>query len=75
MTYLEIAYRYQSQPGEKELRAVDSVREVYGIQRIQFDEKKRVVRVLYDASRLKDEAVARLLRNSGIDVKERLIPV
>jgi len=75
MTYLETAYRYQSQPGEKELRAVDSVREVYGIQRIQFDEKKRVVRVLYDASRLKDEAVARLLRNSGIDVKERLIPV
>jgi len=74
MTYLETAYRYQSQPGEKELRAVDSVREVYGIQSIQFDEKQRVVRVLYDASRLKDEAVARLLRNSGIDVKERLIP-
>ncbi len=73
MTYLETAYRYQSQPGEKELRAIDGVREVYGIQRIQFDEKERIVRVLYDASRLKEEAVARLLRSSGIDLKERLI--
>lgn len=73
MTYLETAYRYESQPGEQELRAVDSVREVYGIQRIQFHEKERVVRVLYDASRLKDDAVARLLRNSGIALKERLV--
>ena len=73
MTYLETAYRYQSQPGENELRAVDSVREVYGVQRIRFDEKERIVRVLYDASRLKDEAIARLLRNSGIDLKEKLV--
>jgi len=73
MTYLETAYRYQSQPGEKELRAIDSVREVYGIQRIQFDERARTVRVLHDASRLKDEAIARLLRNAGIDLKEKLV--
>ena len=72
MTYLETAYRYESRPGEKEMRALDSVREVYGIQRIQFDEKERTVRVLYDASRLKDESVARLLRNSGLDLKEKL---
>ncbi len=75
MTYLETAYRYQSQPGEKELRAVDSVREVYGIHRIHFNEKERTVRVLYDASRLKDEAIARLLRSSGIDLKEKLVLV
>jgi len=71
MTYLETAYRYQSQPGEKELRAIDSVREVYGIQRIQFNDKERIVRVIFDASRLKEESVARLLRNSGIDLKEK----
>lgn len=73
MTYLETAYRYQSPPGENELRAVDSVREVYGVQRIQFNEKDRTVRVLYDASRLSDDAIARLLRNSGIDLKEKLV--
>jgi hypothetical protein len=45
MTYLEAVYRYQTPPGEAELRAIDSVREVYGIQRIQFNEKERTVRV------------------------------
>lgn len=73
MTYLEAAFRYQTTPGENELRAIDSVREVYGIQRIQFNEKERTVCVLYDASRLKAGAVARLLRQAGIDVKEQLV--
>jgi hypothetical protein len=73
MTYLEIAFRYQSQPGEKEMRALDSVREVYGIQRLRFDEKARSVRVLFDASRLKEDAVASLLRQAGLDLKEKLV--
>ena len=73
MTYLEVAYRYQTPPGETELRAIDSVREVYGIQRIQFNEKERTERVLFDASRLKGDAVAKLLRQAGIDVQDQLI--
>ncbi len=73
MTYLEFLYRYQTPPGEQELRAIDSVREVYGIQRIHFNEAERTVRVLFDASRLKEEAVARLLRQAGIDVREKLV--
>ena len=72
MTYLEVAYRYQSAPGERELRALDSVREVYGIQRIRFDEKARAVRVLFDASRLKDDTVAKLLRQAGLDLTDKL---
>jgi len=72
MTYLEAVYRYQTLPGEAEMRAIDSVREVYGIQRIQFNEKERTVRVLYDASRLKSDAVAKLLRQAGINVQEQL---
>jgi len=72
MTYLEVAYRYQTPPGEAELRAINSVREVYGIQRIQFNEKERTVRVRFDASRLKGDAVAKLLRQAGIDVREQL---
>lgn len=73
MTYLEIAYRYKGVPGEKEMRAIDRVREVYGIQRIQFDEKEKTVRVLFDASRMKEDAVAKLLREAGIDVREKLV--
>lgn len=73
MTYLEAVYRYQTLPGEAELRAIDSVREVYGIQRIRFNEKERAVRVLFDASRLKGAAVARLLRQAGIDIQDQLV--
>jgi hypothetical protein len=73
MTYLEAVYRYQTPPGEAELRAMDSVREVYGIQRILFNEKERTVRITYDASRLKGDAVVRLLRQAGIDVQEQLV--
>jgi hypothetical protein len=72
MTYLEVAYRYQTPPGEAEMRGIDSIREVYGIQRIQFNEKERTVRVLFDASRLNNDSVAKLLRQAGIDVQEQL---
>jgi hypothetical protein len=73
MTYLEVAYRYQTAPGEAELRAIDGVREVYGIQRIWFNEKEKIVRVLFDASRFKGDLVASLLRRAGIDVKDQLV--
>ncbi len=73
MTYLEVAYRYQTPPGEAELRAIDSVREVYGIQRIQFNEKERTVRVRFDASRLNGDAVTKMLRQAGIDVQDQLV--
>jgi hypothetical protein len=73
MTYLEVAYRYQTPPGENELRAIDTVREVYGIQRIQFKAAERTVRVQFDASRMKEDAVARLLRQAGLDVQEKLV--
>ncbi|MGA9352779.1 MAG: hypothetical protein WBV46_03755 [Terriglobales bacterium] len=73
MTYLEAAFRYQTAPGETALRAIDTVREVYGIQRIHFNEKERTVRVTFDASRLKADAVAKLLRQAGIDVQDQLV--
>jgi hypothetical protein len=72
MTQMEVAYRYASPPGENAIRAVDSVREVYGVRKITFDEKERIVRVEYDASRLKEPAIARLLRQAGIDLTAKL---
>jgi hypothetical protein len=73
MTYLEATFRYSTTPGENELRAIDTVREVYGIQRIQFNEKERTVRVTYDASRLKMDAVVKLLRQADIDVQDQIV--
>jgi hypothetical protein len=72
MTYLDVVFSYGSLPGENELRAIDSMREVYGIRAVRFDQKDRRVRVEFDASRLKEDAVARLLRQAGIDVEERV---
>ena len=72
MTYLEVVFRYGAAPGENELRAIDGMREVYGVRRVQFNEKARTVRVEFDASRLKTDAVAKLLRQAGVDVREPL---
>ena len=54
------------------MRGIDSLRDVYGIRRITFDEKEHIIRVEFDASRLKEPAVAALLRRAGIDVQEKL---
>ena len=70
MTYLDVVFSFATLPGEKELQAIDSMREVYGIRAVQFNEKDRTVRVEFDASRLKQDAVAKLLRQAGIDVRE-----
>jgi len=70
MTYLDVVFNYGAIPGENELRAIDAMREVYGIRQVQFNAKQRTVRVEFDASRMKQDAVAKLLRNAGIDVRE-----
>ena len=71
MTQLDVAYRYGAAPGEAEMRALDSVRDVYGVRRITFEEKEKVVRVEFDASRLKEPVIAALLRRAGVDLRER----
>jgi copper chaperone CopZ len=73
MTYLEVVFRYGAMPGETELRAIDGIREVYGVQRVQFNHSERMVRVTFDASRLKSDAVAKLLRQAGIDVRQQVV--
>ena len=73
MTYLDVVFQYGAAPGESALRAIDGMREVYGVRRVQFNEKERTVRVEFDASRLKAEGVARLLRQAGVDVREPVV--
>jgi len=70
MTYLDVVFNYGAIPGENEMRAIDTMREVYGIRRVQFNAQQRTVRVEFDASRMKQDAVAKLLRSAGIDVRE-----
>ena len=72
MTYLDVMYRYGATPGERDMRAIDGMREVYGVRNVSFNERERTVRVEFDASRMKEDAIARLLRQAGIDVREKL---
>jgi hypothetical protein len=72
MTALDVCFRYGMAPGERELRAINSVREVYGIRRVAFDEQNHTVTVEYDATRLNDASVASLLRGAGLDLKEKI---
>jgi selenocysteine lyase/cysteine desulfurase len=70
MTYLDVVFSYGALPSENALRAIDGMREVYGIRLVQFNAKQRTVRVEFDASRLKTDTVAMMLRQAGIDVRE-----
>ena len=72
MTQMEVSFRYGAVPGEREMRALDTLRDVYGIRRLFFDSAGRTIRVEYDASRLKEPTVASLLRQAGIDLRERV---
>ena len=70
MTYLDVVFRYGAMPSETALRAIDGMREVYGVRGVHFNEAERTVRVGYDASRMKVDGVAKLLRQAGVDVRE-----
>jgi hypothetical protein len=73
MTAIEVAFKYGKKPGAVELRALDKVREVYGIRRLWFNEPENVIRLEYDRTRLNDDTVAALLRRAGVDIGEKLV--
>jgi len=72
MTTVDVVYRYGTPPTEREAKALNEFREVYGIRRISFDEKEMLVRVEFDASRLDEPEVAAILRRTGLDLREKL---
>ncbi len=72
MTAVDVVFRYGAPPAENDVRAVQRIREVYGIRRIQFDEAARTVRVEYDATRLSASDVGALLRGAGLDLREQV---
>ncbi len=65
MTQLEVAYRYNASPGESAMRAIDNMREVYGIRRISFNSNDRIG--------LNEPTIAALLRGAGVDIREKLV--
>jgi hypothetical protein len=72
MTSVDVVFKYLYAPTEGVMRAMDNVREVYGIRRIRFSEAEQTVRVEYDATRLNQDSVAALLRRTGLELGEKL---
>ncbi|MGB0066351.1 MAG: hypothetical protein WBP85_18065 [Terracidiphilus sp.] len=70
MTTVEILYRYAAPPTEQVALALSRARDVYGIRQLSFDRETRTVRVEFDATRLNAAAVAKLLRNAGLEIEE-----
>ncbi len=72
MTAVDVVYRFGKPPNDLELKAIDSLREVYGIRKISFEEAESSVRVEYDATRMNEDSVAALLRRTGLDLGDKV---
>jgi hypothetical protein len=72
MTSVEVMFRYGLPPGEPEMAAMGQFNDVYGIRRVRMNEKEKTILIEYDATRLDETAVEKLLRSAGIDVREKL---
>ena len=70
MTTVEILYHYAAPPSERVATALARVCDVYGIRRLNFDQKARTVRIEYDATRLTTAVVTKLVRETGLEIAE-----
>ena len=72
MTLVDVTFPYRVPPGERQMTALDCVRDVYGVRKLSFDEAKQAVKVEYDISRLTEDDIAALLRGAGLDIQQPL---
>jgi copper chaperone CopZ len=70
MTQLDVVYCYGAAPSERSLLALSKVRDVYGVRLVEVREAEKTVRVEYDASRLTEAAIQKMLRRAGLDIVE-----
>ncbi len=70
MTQLDVVYRYGVAPTEARMMAIARIREVYGVRKLDVNEREKTVRVEYDATRLTEPVVHQMLRRAGLDIVE-----
>ncbi len=75
MTAVEVLLRYGAQPTENTMSALGQLSDVYGVRRLRLEETERTIRVEYDATRLNEAMVERLLRAAGLDITQKLAMV
>jgi hypothetical protein len=72
MTAIEVLFRYGAQPSESVMSAYGQLSDVYGIRCLRLDELEHTIRVEYDATRLNEAKVEKLLRAAGFDITQKL---
>ena len=72
MTLVEVTYELQRPVGVQELRRLGEFANTYGLRRFRVDESRNQLSFEYDASRLKETQVARVLREAHIPVTRKV---
>lgn len=69
MTAVDIVFHCRMTPTERQMGALDVVREVYGVRKISFAQKEGTISIEYDISRLTPADIAALIHGAGIDAQ------
>ena len=67
MTTVDIAFQCRATPTERQMIALELLREVYGVRKTSFE--KGTIRIEYDISRLTPSDIAALVHGAGIDAQ------
>ena len=70
MTKVQKHFRLQRPLDESLMQQIADANSIYGIERIVIAPSREELMVEFDASRMKQDAVAKLLRQAGISVRE-----
>lgn len=75
MTLLEVTYELQSPLTTEQMRRLGAFANTYGLRRFRTSDDGRRLTFEYDASRLKEAQVARVLRQVRIAMARRVDPL
>lgn len=74
MTLVEITYELQSPLRRDQLYKLGAFANTYGLRNFRLNDAQNQISLEYDASRLKETEVARVLRSVAIPVMRRISP-
>lgn len=74
MTTVDVTYHYSTPPRESSVLALANIREVYGVRRVDLDERAGTIHIEYDATRLSEPVVRQLLRRAGVQLTVAAAP-
>lgn len=68
MTATNVTYRYSGELSAEQVRRLSDALAVYGVRAMAVDEAQKTITVEYDATRLKNEIVAAILRSCQVQL-------